>query len=212
MSPRTVRQFRDMREEKRALIMEAGLMHFANYGFHATTISELARAAGISKGLLYHYFSGKEDLLSEIIRQSVSEVNNYLDINLDGRLDENEFEGFVRKLSTVLKENKPFWRLLFQLLLQQEVRESIRDFVSLDYSADSSDAAPGDGRLLSGSLRLILDYFHRKKETQSPDWNPYLEFHMFLLMLIGYAINHTFKDKEDEYDEKTIEAIICRFK
>ena len=124
MSPRTSKQFEEIREEKRNLIMDTALEHFANQGYYATTINHIAKHAGISKGLMYNYFESKEALLEAILQKSVIEIYKYLDIDEDGSLSEAEFEFFVRKISVVLYEKKSFWRLFFQLLMQNEVREN----------------------------------------------------------------------------------------
>ena len=49
-------------EERRAQILEAALSCFARKGFHAATMDDLARAAGLSKGSLYWHFPSKEDV------------------------------------------------------------------------------------------------------------------------------------------------------
>jgi AcrR family transcriptional regulator len=213
MSPRTAIQFSEIREVKKTHIMEVALQHFAGQGYHATTINHLAKHAGISKGLIYHYFESKEELLTEIIRQSVNEINRYLDINKDGRLDEIEFEGFLKKLLVILSEKKSFWRLIFQLIVQNEVRHRFRNALSLDIITGSSpENISGESIFLSDSLKLIFDYFVSKKESKEAGYDPYLEFNLFLITLIGYAINYLNKEKEDEYYEKTMDAIIRRFK
>ena len=117
MSPRTSKQFQEIREEKRTLIMDTALEHFASEGYHAVTITDLAKHAGISKGLMYNYFESKEALLRAIIQRSVSEVQNYFDTDRDGFLSGEEFEFFVRKLGVLLKQKRDFWRLLFQILM-----------------------------------------------------------------------------------------------
>ena len=71
MSPRTPKQFEEIREEKKTLIMDVALEHFANEGYHNTTINHIAKHAGISKGLMYNYFESKEELLAEIINRSM---------------------------------------------------------------------------------------------------------------------------------------------
>jgi len=40
---------------------------FFTKGYHATSIEDVARLAEISKGLLYHYFKGKEDVLAALV-------------------------------------------------------------------------------------------------------------------------------------------------
>ena len=59
--PRTPEQFEKIREEKRNHIMEVALECFANEGYHSTSISKIAKSAGISKGLIYNYFELNED-------------------------------------------------------------------------------------------------------------------------------------------------------
>lgn len=46
----------------RARIRDAALRHFAEHGFEKATIRDIARAAGVSPGLLRHHFGSKEDL------------------------------------------------------------------------------------------------------------------------------------------------------
>jgi AcrR family transcriptional regulator len=56
-------------EERRLQIMETALKVFADKGFKGASIKDIAEAAGISQGLMYHYFKSKENLLAETIKQ-----------------------------------------------------------------------------------------------------------------------------------------------
>ena len=66
MSPRTSKQFDKIRQQKKRLILDTSLELFAEKGFHATSISQIAKKAKISKGLIYNYFESKDDILNEI--------------------------------------------------------------------------------------------------------------------------------------------------
>ncbi len=50
------------RDAKRLRLVEAAVARFADAGYDATSMSEVAEAAGVSKGSLYDYFHDKEDL------------------------------------------------------------------------------------------------------------------------------------------------------
>ncbi|NIS38573.1 helix-turn-helix transcriptional regulator, partial [Candidatus Saccharibacteria bacterium] len=67
MSPRTEEQLSAIREKTRASILESALELFATKGFHGTSIGEIAKKAEISKGLAYHYFDSKQDILEAVI-------------------------------------------------------------------------------------------------------------------------------------------------
>jgi TetR/AcrR family transcriptional regulator, cholesterol catabolism regulator len=56
-------------EERRSQILDVALTVFASQGFNGTSIKDIAEAAGISQGLMYHYFASKEKLLEEVIKQ-----------------------------------------------------------------------------------------------------------------------------------------------
>ena len=58
---------------KRESIMQASLQLFSLYGFHKTTIPDIAKKLGMSVGNLYNYFSSKDILAQEIIKYT-SEV------------------------------------------------------------------------------------------------------------------------------------------
>jgi len=66
MSPKTtVRQ--EKKAEKKLRIREAAIRVLAKNGYYGTTVSQIARAAGVADGTLYLYFDNKDDLLLEII-------------------------------------------------------------------------------------------------------------------------------------------------
>lgn len=52
-------------------IVAAALACFAERGFGATRLDDVAARAGVSKGTLYLYFAGKEDLFRAVVRDSV---------------------------------------------------------------------------------------------------------------------------------------------
>lgn len=68
-------------DERRAKILEVGIEEFANNGYEKANINIIAQKAGISIGLMYKYFSTKEDLFitcvdrgMEILEKNVTEI------------------------------------------------------------------------------------------------------------------------------------------
>jgi TetR/AcrR family fatty acid metabolism transcriptional regulator len=57
-------------EEKRRLILAAAVRVFAHRGYHTSRVGDIAEEAGIAHGLLYHYFSSKEEVLETIFREN----------------------------------------------------------------------------------------------------------------------------------------------
>ena len=65
-------RFQRRKEDRPAEITEAALAAFAEKGYAATKVDEVAKRAGVSKGLLYLYFKTKEDLFKAVIRSFLS--------------------------------------------------------------------------------------------------------------------------------------------
>jgi TetR/AcrR family fatty acid metabolism transcriptional regulator len=57
-------------EEKRRLILDAAVRVFAHKGFHTSRVGDIAEEAGVAHGLLYHYFSSKDEVLETIFREN----------------------------------------------------------------------------------------------------------------------------------------------
>jgi TetR/AcrR family transcriptional regulator, fatty acid metabolism regulator protein len=56
--------------DKRSLILDAAVRVFARSGYHTSRVGDIAEEAGVAHGLLYHYFSSKEDVLATIFREN----------------------------------------------------------------------------------------------------------------------------------------------
>lgn len=125
--PRSPEQYIDIRKEKKQLIMKVALELFAENGYHATSISQIAKKAGISKGLSYNYFASKKEILDELIANGFNEIHNNFDLNKDGILTEEEFIYFIKQNFRILRENMQHWKLFFSLMLQPKVAESFSE-------------------------------------------------------------------------------------
>ena len=52
--------------DKRRLILDAAVRVFARQGFHTCRVSDVADEAGVAYGLVYHYFSSKDEILDTL--------------------------------------------------------------------------------------------------------------------------------------------------
>lgn len=59
----------DQVEDKRQAILDATLRLISKNGFHGTAMSKVAQEAGVSTGIIYHYFSGKDELINELYKE-----------------------------------------------------------------------------------------------------------------------------------------------
>ncbi|MUG91007.1 TetR family transcriptional regulator [Scytonema sp. UIC 10036] len=72
--PRTPSENESIRRASKQQILEATMDLFCSKGYHSTSIDDVAKRAQISKGLLYHYFKGKEELLAAIVDLRINDI------------------------------------------------------------------------------------------------------------------------------------------
>ena len=193
MSPRTPKQFEEIREEKKKLIMQEALELFANEGYHSASISKIAKQAGISKGLMYNYFASKEDLLKAIVVEAMTEIYKSFDRNHDGELTGEEFEYFLRETFKAQKKKQKFYKLYYSLLVQPQIQELINIEVH---------------NLVQQVLTITYNYFQKYFD------DPETEMILYSSIIKGLSMQYIYSRDylTDEKLEKTLNRIIELYK
>jgi AcrR family transcriptional regulator len=88
----TTPRFRRRKKDRPAEITAAALTVFSDRGFDAARVDDVAKQAGVSKGLLYLYFRTKEDLFKAVVRRFISPRVHALETSIrDSGLSAEEF-------------------------------------------------------------------------------------------------------------------------
>lgn len=185
MSPRTIQQNELIREAKRKQIMEAALELFANVGYHPTSISEIAKRAGISKGLMYNYFESKVDLLLSIVVEGYERMIVSFDPNHDGVLTRDEMILFVTDILEQIKNDPNYWKLYFSVMMQPTVN-------SIFHNELKDISAP--------FFNILKKYYESAGRA-----NPEAETLLFHSMLDGICINYLY---HSNYPIKEVRQLI----
>ena len=67
-------------EDTRDKILSVANRLFSRFGFHKTSMDEIAKIARKAKGSLYYHFSSKEDLFKEVVSNEIISLKNQLAI------------------------------------------------------------------------------------------------------------------------------------
>ncbi len=176
MSPRTEKQFEEIRNEKVELIKSTALKLFSENGYESTSISKIATSAGISKGLMYNYFSGKEELLKEILIGGLTNFTQLLVVQNPKNIKKSELEKFITENINLLKQKPEFYKLYFSLAFQPIVFKSLEnEFMNIF------------GKLIS----VLVEYY-----TQKAEKNPYVKARFLFAVFDGIGI-HYISDTEN---------------
>jgi len=191
MSPRTPEQFEEIREAKKALILDTALELFANEGFFKTSISEIAKKAGISKGLIYNYFESKEALIRTIAFNGIDNLLGNFDPNSDSILTKEELKYFIEQNFVILQKNVRFWKLYFGIIVQPQVLKLAEKKLM---------------RLFIPLYKMLENYFKSQGEK-----NPAAEARFFGAMIEGVYMNYVIDPKNfpiEDIKQKIIDLYI----
>jgi AcrR family transcriptional regulator len=143
---------REQAEWRRERLLDAALEVFVGRGFDGATVKDIAAAAGVTQGLLYHYFPGKDALLETLLRERgfLSQLRETL-ATAASRPAAVVLPEMVREYRRVLVENAGLVTLFFSAGTNRHVRDAMLEFVAegqrllTDYL---------DARVAAGELRL----------------------------------------------------------
>ncbi len=63
-------------QERKQDLIEAAIRNIADHGYDAVTVATICEEAGFSRGLIGHYFSGKDELLLEAVKEVAQRLGN----------------------------------------------------------------------------------------------------------------------------------------
>ena len=130
-------------DEKARTILDAARTCLGERGYAATTISQIAAEAGVSRGLLHYYFESKEDLLAQVVRANLKTTLDLVTLMFtQSATAEGLAAGLTAALRTIVEENPVFFNLAFECWviarqspavarelkdLYQQYREAVRE-------------------------------------------------------------------------------------
>ena len=159
-------KFFDLKKEKQDRMINAALKLFAENGYRRASTDDMVKEAGISKGLLFHYFGSKLGLYEFVYDYSVK----FLTMELSSVLHQEETDFFVlrgqiEQAKAAVMKNFPYVQLFLYRASKEdetealtaitEKRQQLRELYDSMYShVDESSVAGGS----PDRIRRMTDY------------------------------------------------------
>ncbi|MBX3246802.1 MAG: TetR/AcrR family transcriptional regulator [Myxococcales bacterium] len=160
-------------EERRAQLLELALGLFADRTYEEISIDEIAKAAGISKGLLYHYFPSKKAFYLATVKAAAEELLAETDVAKDRPTGAPEDPLLIRRGYQAFLSYVERRRVAYAFLLRggaavdSEVRELVEDTKRRFVTRMLEKAGPlGSNPRLRTVLRGVVGFV----EAVSLDW------------------------------------------
>lgn len=157
-------------QAKKKKIFEVSMELFKKYGFDNTTMSDISRETGISNGSIYHFYSNKQSILTQLAQEIYDEASKFL--QLTEECLKNPKEAIINYYSELIR---------------------LHDQYSVDIIRNTAEACSQEYRLgmsrkyMDFSLYLIRDFLKvaQEKKTLKLTVDPYKLGEMMHLLYMG---------------------------
>ena len=97
-----------------AEILRAARAIFARKGFYETTVDDIAKAADVSKGTIYLYYSSKNDIYWAALKDGIRELHEKLKVEMDRAITVAEkVQTYIEVKIEYYQENHEFFKIYF---------------------------------------------------------------------------------------------------
>ncbi|MCB0622308.1 MAG: TetR/AcrR family transcriptional regulator [Saprospiraceae bacterium] len=165
--------------DKQTRLLDAALELFANDGYNATSTSKVAKAAGVSEGLIFRHFGNKRGLLDALMAEAERKLATVLAPVLFATDPEATIGKAVELPFAIDPGEYDFWRLQYKLKWEKgyhhpQKMKPLLDklcwaFSELGYSHPEQEA-----QLLSQVLEAVATEILRAGNPE--EWRPYRTF------------------------------------
>jgi len=165
--------------ERREQLLDVGRTLFAQKGFEATSIEEIAARAGVSKPVVYEHFGGKEGLYAVVVDREMSDLMERLTRALSSGHPRTLVENAALALLTYIEEQTDGFRILtrdspvasstgnFSSLLN-DIASQVEHIMSREFAARgiSTKLAPMYAQMLVGMVALTGQWWLEERKPK----------------------------------------------
>lgn len=162
-------QNQEIRETRKEKIRQAALQQFAKQGLFGTRIQDIAEAADIAQGLLYHYYPSKDAIFEDLIDDALNKINEASFLVRDMKCSARDKVLFsLRKIMETIEVSQAFsdtCRLLAQATNttvisgnMQQLIEKKRD-IPYQVIAEVMETGQREGSIISGDPKMLAVLF-----------------------------------------------------
>ena len=178
----------DVAAERKNQIVRATVDCISKYGYHNFSMQDVARTAGVSKGIIHYYFLNKDDLMMSVLDKVASDIEKVLQADM-GSIDnpKKKLEIFVEVCLDVVRNTREYYQVNMDFWTQINQKEEVRRVIANHYVKfrDTCSKVINEG-VQKGQFRPV----------------DAIEYSSYIIAVIdGISLQWLFDDKFTSYDE-----------
>ena len=177
----------DVAFERKNQIVRATVDCIARFGYHNFSMQDIAKEAGVSKGIIHYYFLNKDDLMLSVLEKVVKDIGGDLHSNIETVEDPIEkLKILIELCADIVKNTKEYYQVSMDFWTLINQKENIRKIISKHYQSFRS------------TFKEVLEEGIQKKCFKDIDPE---EYSIFILATIdGISLQWLFDKQEFDYN------------
>ncbi len=177
----------DVAAERKEQIVRATVDCISKFGYHNFSMQDVARTAGVSKGIIHYYFLNKDELMMSVLDKVAGDIERVLQSDMANIEDPfQKMEIFVNVCFDVVRSTREYYQVNMDFWTQINQKDEVRAVIARHYAKFRETAAKVVRQgLESGKFRKV---------------DP-AQYGSFVIAVIdGLSLQWLFDDKVFDYD------------
>lgn len=187
----------DVAAERKDQIVRATVDCIAKHGYHNFSMQDVARTAGVSKGIIHYYFLNKDELMMSVLDRVAGDIERVLQADMASISDPvRKLEIFIDVCFDVVRNTREYYQVNMDFWTQINQKEDVRSVIGRHYNKFRETGAT--------VIRQGIDSGGFRKVEP-------LHYASFIIAVIdGISLQWLFDDKAFDYDTivKTARGLI----
>lgn len=182
----------EVANERKNQIVKATVDCISRYGYNNFSMQDVARSAGVSKGIIHYYFLNKDDLMMSVLEHVANDISSLLHTGMSEASDPlKKMELFLVTCLNIVRKTKEYYQVNMDFWTQINQKEDVRLTVAKHYK-----------NFREVCSKVIAE---GKEKGQFRDVNP-AEYSSIIIALVdGVSMQWLFDESAFDYDRMLVQ-------
>ena len=183
----------DIAFERKQQIVQATVECISKFGYHNFSMQDVAKTAGVSKGIIHYYFLNKDDLMMSVLEKVAEDITSTLHQNMKSSKDPaQQLEIFITTSLNIVRTSKEYYQVNMDFWAQINQKQKVREIILEHYKEFKQTVL---SVLEAGILVKVF------KEVDVASFG-----NMIIAMIDGLSLQWLFAGETPDYEKTTAYA------
>ena len=184
----------DVAAERKDQIVRATVECITKHGYHNFSMQDVARTAGVSKGIIHYYFLNKDELMMSVLDKVAGDIERVLVSDMESSPDPaRKLEVFIEVSFDVVRSTREYYQVNMDFWTQINQKQEVRKVIAQHYKTFRETCA----RVIQEGV----DSGDFRKDVNAHRYASYI-----LAVIDGLSLQWLFDEAVFDYDEMVKKA------